>query len=164
LDAVYSSHNIEHLYHHEVAPALHEFRRVLKTNGFLLVTTPDLQEVATHMADGKLEDALYHSPMGPIAAMDILFGHRKSVAAGNRFMAHRSGFTGDTLGAALIHAGFSAAVVRRLPSTFGLAAVAFVAPPTDSLLQAARVLILPAPELVAVLYTRNTVSGHDAPT
>ena len=164
LDAVYSSHNIEHLYHHEVAPALHEFRRVLKTNGFLLVTTPDLQAVATHMADGKLEDALYHSPMGPIAAMDILFGHRKSVAAGNRFMAHRSGFTGDTLGAALIHAGFSAAVVRRLPSTFGLAAVAFVAPPTDSLLQAARVLILPAPELVAVLYTRNTVSGHDAPT
>ena len=96
-----------------------------------------------------------------VAPIDILFGHRNSIAAGNTFMAHRSGFTGGTLGAALIHAGFSAAVVRRLPLMFGLAAVAFVEPPTEASLQAAQGLILPKPELAAVLYTRDTAMCHD---
>jgi len=43
MDAIFSSHNIEHLYPHEVALALSEFKRVLKPDGFLVVTCPDLQ-------------------------------------------------------------------------------------------------------------------------
>ena len=35
VDAVFSSHNIEHLYSHEVPVALAEFRRVLKPTAFL---------------------------------------------------------------------------------------------------------------------------------
>jgi predicted SAM-dependent methyltransferase len=35
VDALFSSHNIEHLYPHEVSMALQEFLRVLKPDGFL---------------------------------------------------------------------------------------------------------------------------------
>ena len=43
VDAVFSSHNIEHLYPHEVPTALIEFKRVLSPGGFALITCPDLQ-------------------------------------------------------------------------------------------------------------------------
>ena len=43
LDAVFSSHNIENLYPHEVPVALSEFLRVLKPDGFVVITCPDLQ-------------------------------------------------------------------------------------------------------------------------
>jgi predicted SAM-dependent methyltransferase len=42
-DAVYSAHNIEHLYPHEVPLALKAMRRVLKSDGFVILTCPDLQ-------------------------------------------------------------------------------------------------------------------------
>src|SRR3954451_8011278 len=44
VDAVWSSHNLEHLYAHEVPVALAEFYRVLRPGGFLLITMPDLQQ------------------------------------------------------------------------------------------------------------------------
>ena len=44
-DAIYSSHNIEHLYAHEVELALNEMSRVLKDDGFLIITCPDLKSV-----------------------------------------------------------------------------------------------------------------------
>ncbi len=47
VDAIFSSHNIEHLYAHEVPVALAEFLRVLKPDGFLVVTCPDLPTGAT---------------------------------------------------------------------------------------------------------------------
>src|ERR1700752_1954577 len=36
-DAVYSSHNIEHIYAHEVPVALGEFHRVLRSGGFVMI-------------------------------------------------------------------------------------------------------------------------------
>lgn len=106
MDAVWSSHNIEHLYAHEVGIALKEFLRVLKPGGFILITCPDLQAVAALIAEGKLEDAAYTSPAGPITPLDIVYGYGRSVAAGNTFMAHRTGFTAQTLANAAIKAGF----------------------------------------------------------
>lgn len=41
VDAVFSSHNIEHLYPHEVPLALAEFKRVLKEDGFVVIACPD---------------------------------------------------------------------------------------------------------------------------
>ncbi len=128
---MYSSHNIEHLYAHEVPVALREMHRVLKPTGFLLITLPDLQEVARHVAEGRLDEALYMSPMGPIAPLDILFGHRPSLEKGNMFMAHRTGFTGGTLAAALIDVGFAAAIVQRNPAAYCLTAIAFRTRPDD---------------------------------
>ena len=46
-DAIWSSHTLEHLYAHEVPIALAEFKRVLKPDGFALVTSPDLETVAS---------------------------------------------------------------------------------------------------------------------
>ena len=54
-DALYSSHAIEHLYAHEVIPALREFLRVLKPDGFALVTCPDLAAIARQVLDGGAE-------------------------------------------------------------------------------------------------------------
>lgn len=107
VDAVFSSHNIEHLYPHEVPLALAEFWRVLSADGFAVITCPDLQSVCALVAQNKLTEAAYTSPAGPIAPLDILYGHRPAMARGNLYMAHRCGFTRQVLQATLKAAGFA---------------------------------------------------------
>jgi predicted SAM-dependent methyltransferase len=125
VDAVFSSHNIEHLYPHEVSLALAEFLRVLKPDGLFVVTCPDLQSVCKLIAEDKLTDAAYTSPAGPIAPIDILYGLRSSMAKGNLYMAHRCGFTQKVLTATLQAAGFKAvATMARVHPYFDLWAVA----------------------------------------
>lgn len=106
VDAIFSSHNIEHLYPHEVPLALKEFLRVLKPDGFLVVTCPDLKSVCGLVAEDKLTEAAYTSPAGPIAPLDILYGLRQSMARGNLYMAHRCGFTQKVLDSTLRAYGF----------------------------------------------------------
>jgi SAM-dependent methyltransferase len=142
-DAVFSSHNLEHLYPHEVPLALREFRRVLKPDGFALITLPDLQSVAQQIAEGRLDDPAYVSPMGPVAPLDILYGFRPSLACGNLFMAHRTGFTGKTLGDALLAAGFAGTLVQRHPSSLTLWAVGFCRSPDEAEFRAAQQRFLP---------------------
>lgn len=128
VDAIFSSHNIEHLYPHEVPAALAEFKRVLKPDGFVVITCPDLQSVAALIAEDKLTEAAYTAPAGPIAPLDILYGHRPQLAAGNLYMAHRCGFTKKVLSGTLQSAGFSSvATTRRTTPFFDLWAVATVA-------------------------------------
>ncbi len=106
VNAIWSSHNIEHLYPHEVPIALGECYRALKPGGIVLITLPDIQKVAEYVAAGKLETPLYISPAGEIAALDILYGLGTSIANGNYYMAHRTGFTAETLKNKLMDAGF----------------------------------------------------------
>lgn len=113
VDAVWSSHNLEHLYSHEVPIALREFLRVLKPGGFALLTMPDLQKAAEYLARGQMEETVYQSPAGPIAAIDICFGHRASVARGNEFMAHKTGFSAGSLTKKLTDSGFQKVRVER---------------------------------------------------
>jgi len=126
VDAIYSSHNIEHLYPHEVPLALAEFLRVLKPDGFFVVTCPDLQSVCALIADDKLTDAAYSSPAGPIAPLDILYGHRPAMAQGNLYMAHRCGFTQKVLDGTLRASGFQtvASMARGFAPNFDLFALA----------------------------------------
>jgi SAM-dependent methyltransferase len=131
-DAVFSSHNLEHLYAHEVPLALREFRRVLKPSGLALITLPDLQAVAQLLADGSLTEPAYQSPLGPIAPIDILYGFRPALALNNLYMAHHTGFTGHSLLSALTEAGFAVATVQRNPPAFCLWAIGFATVPTDS--------------------------------
>jgi predicted SAM-dependent methyltransferase len=124
VDAVFSSHNIEHLYPHEVPAALKEFVRVLKPDGFAVITCPDLQSVCALVAEDKLTEPAYTSPAGPIAPIDILYGHRPSMANGNLFMAHRCGFTKKVLVQTLRAAGFAGVAAMARPKSFDLWAVA----------------------------------------
>jgi len=113
VDAIYSAHNIEHVYAHEVPQVLKEFLRVLKPDGFLVVTCPDLQTVCQLVAEDKLGDAAYTSPAGPITPLDILYGHGEALAGGHLYMAHKTGFTLKTLTQALHAAGFATSAGKR---------------------------------------------------
>jgi len=128
VDAVYSSHNIEHLYAHEVPLALSEFRRVLKPEGYAIIRCPDIQQVAEMVAQGKLLDTAYTSPAGPITPLDIVYGHRASIAQGNAFMAHKTAFTLKVLKQACIDAGFGMVDGKANKGAFSLSALALVQP------------------------------------
>ena len=130
MDAVWSSHNLEHLLAHEVPRALGEFLRVLKSGGFVLITLPDLQSVARLIAQDRLEEPAYTSPAGPISPIDMVYGHRGYIAQGKLSMAHRTGFTARTLEDALAHAGFACAEVKR-GNAFDLWAIAHKTLPVD---------------------------------
>lgn len=125
VDALFSSHNLEHLYAHEVIQALREFLRVLKPEGFAVITCPDVQSVAELVAQDKLLEPCYLSPAGPISPIDILWGHRPSLARGNYYMAHKVGFTQSVLVGALRQAGFATvASMKRGAPFFDLWALA----------------------------------------
>lgn len=124
IDAIFSSHNIEHLYYHETLVALAEFRRILKTTGFCIITCPDLQSVCSLIANDKLLETAYVSAVGPISPLDILYGHSQSIFQGNYFMAHRCGFTKKTLEQILFQSGFKSIKVIQRPEYFDLWALA----------------------------------------
>lgn len=115
VDAVYSAHNIEHVYAHEVPVVLAEFLRVLKSNGFAVITCPDLQSVCALVAQDKLTEAAYQSQAVAITPLDILYGHGSALAAGHHYMAHKCGFTEKSLTAALQAAGFQTVAGKRRP-------------------------------------------------
>lgn len=124
VQAIFSSHNIEHLYPHEVPVALAEFLRVLTDDGFAVITCPDLRSVCALIAEDKLTEPAYQSPAGPIAPLDILYGHRPAMARGNLYMAHRCGFTQKVLSGTLQAAGFKSVAAMARPRHFDLWALA----------------------------------------
>jgi SAM-dependent methyltransferase len=135
VDAVYSAHNLEHLYPHEVAIALSEFLRVLKPDGFVVLTCPDLKSIAQLVAQDKLDEPAYISPAGPISPIDMLYGLRSSIAKGNHYMAHRCGFTGKTLMSAFLSAGFKKVIAaHREAPAFDLWIVGTKHAPDDAVL------------------------------
>lgn len=105
-DAVFSSHAIEHLYAHEVIPAFREFCRVIRPDGFVLVTCPDLMAISRLILTQGVETIAYQSPAGPIRPIDMLFGHSRSIGAGMVAMAHRTGFTAPRLARVALESGF----------------------------------------------------------
>jgi predicted SAM-dependent methyltransferase len=127
VDAVYSSHNIEHIYPHEVPVALKEFHRVLNDDGIVFIRCPDLQTVCESVVNDKLLAPLYEAPNGePISPIDILFGNRQEIAGGNEYMTKKCGFTYSVLDRMFSEAGFKARYGGRIPLNGGeLALVAF---------------------------------------
>lgn len=105
VDAVYSNHNLEHLFDFEIPVALSEFYRVLKPGGLVCIGVPNLKAVAWQVAQGNLEGTLYESPAGPIAAIDCIFGYRK-FTKDNPNQLHKTGFTPGTLRKKMKAAGF----------------------------------------------------------
>lgn len=114
VDAVWTSHLLEHLYGCEVPQALREFHRVLRPGGVAMIFAPDLQAAAERIAQGRGEEPLYTSGLGPVCAMDMVYGFGPALAAGNILMAHRTGFTAAILERLLGEAGFIGVTVHRL--------------------------------------------------
>ena len=125
VDAVYSAYNIDHIYAHEVPIALGEFFRVLKDDGFVVIKCPDLQSVAAAIAQDKLLDTLYISPIGPISAIDIMYGNRQEISDGNNYMEKKVGFTYSVLNGSFAEVGFKTRYGGRSQNAFELTLVAF---------------------------------------
>lgn len=123
-DAVYSSHSIEHLYPHEVPVALAAFHRVLTSDGIAIIRCPDLQTIGERLAAGDIETPLYTSTMGPVAPLDMLYGFRPALQAGNLYMAHHTGFTSKSLQKACLEAQFQSILCARRTSAHELWAIA----------------------------------------
>ena len=125
VDAIYSAYNIDHIYPHEVPLALKEFHRVLKVDGIAIIRCPDIQSVCEIVAEDKLLEPLYESPIGPVFPIDILFGSRKDIAKGNEYMAKKVGFTYSVLNSSFGEAGFEARYGGRVKARWELSMVAF---------------------------------------
>ena len=143
VDAVFSSHNIEHIFPHEVPTALSEFYRVLNDDGMVVITCPDIQSTGEAIAQGKLLEPLYDSPMGPVTAFDIIFGHRETTVDGNIFMIHKGGFTYSSLDRAFSEAGFETRVGGRRLEACDLYLIAFKQKQADEDVQNAAVSFIP---------------------
>ena len=124
IDAIYTYHNIEHVYPHEVEIVLNEFLRVLKYDGIVVLTCPDLQSACEYIAKDKLFEILYDSDSGQMTPMDILYGLSGELKRGNHFMAHKSGFTYSALLGAFIHAGFKKWIGGRRSKSYELCLIA----------------------------------------
>lgn len=131
-DALFSSHGIEHLYWHDVPLAFTEFKRVLKDDGFVVITCPDVQAAAAMIAEDRMFEKAYESPAGAITPFDILYSYRPFVKANPQWMAHHCGFTITTLIATLKEAGFAAVLGARRPDAFDLWVLASKSPRTQA--------------------------------
>jgi len=126
VDAIFSSHNIEHIFPHEVSIALKEFYRVLKDDGMVVLACPDLQSVCEAVVNDKLLEPLYETSLGDkIAPIDILYGWRAPIAEGNEYMAHKGGFTYSVLNGAFLEAGFKMNYGGRNPERWELFIISF---------------------------------------
>ena len=143
VDAVYSSHNIEHIFPYQVPIALREFYRVLKEDGMVVITCPDLQSVCKAVVQDKLLEPLYESDIGPISTIDILYGHRGFIAQGNEYMAHKGGFTYSTLDKAFYEAGFKIRYGGRRPADWDLFLVALKQEKSDEEIKKIALQFLP---------------------
>ena len=114
------------MFHKEVPIALKEFYRVLKDDGIVVITCPDLQSVCEAVVNDKLLEPLYETTEGhPISPIDILYGWRLPIAQGNEYMAHKGGFTYSALNASFFEAGFKARYGGRSLDSWSLFLVAF---------------------------------------
>jgi protein O-GlcNAc transferase len=142
VDAVYSSHTLEHLYAHELPLALAEMKRVLKPDGIMVATVPDLQAAARMIAEDRLFETAYQSPSGPITPFDMVYSYRGFVSRDRPYMAHHGGFTLTTLIDAVKGAGFAAVTGKRRP--FELWVLSVPEPMADDQLQQLSVVVLPS--------------------
>jgi hypothetical protein len=123
-DAAFTAHSLERLYAHEVGPALSQIQRVLKADGYFIVSCADIQSACALVAEDKLLEPAYESPAGPVSPIDILYGFRPALAAGYERHACKCGFTSRSLIGALAQTGFGSIWSARNPATFTLVALA----------------------------------------
>ena len=134
-DAVYCSHNLEHYYPHDVPRVLRGFIHVLKPDGFAEIRVPDLAWVMRTVVEKRMDidDVLYDSPAGPILVRDVFYGwHVEIERSGQDFYAHKTGFSANSLCAALKASGFLAGAVCEPLAPYEVRGVGFLRVPSDA--------------------------------
>jgi SAM-dependent methyltransferase len=96
VDAIWASHVVEHNYFHDLPKIFNSMLRVLKPNGFVVIRVPDIGSIANQI-ENNLLDTLYESSIGPISAIDMIYGHRGLTESWGEGMAHKTGFTKKSL-------------------------------------------------------------------
>ena len=117
-------------------------KRVLKPDGIMVATVPDLQAAARMIAEDRLFETAYQSPSGPITPFDMVYSYRGFVSRDRPYMAHHGGFTLTTLIDAVKGAGFAAVTGKRRP--FELWVLSVPEPMADDQLQQLSVVVLPS--------------------
>lgn len=111
---------------------------MLKPAGFAEIRVPDIGGLIKHMVAQNIEinQILYDSPAGPISAHDVFYGFGAQIrASGKDYYAHKTGFTSDSLSAALFAGGFPVLCFAPPLSDWELHVFAFKQQPGDALLQ-----------------------------
>ena len=133
-DAIYSSHNIEHLYIHEAITAVKGFNRILKKNGYVMIVCPDLISTCEALLEkGSLEPLYYIKNAKTkqldknlyVSAIDILYGWRNELQKGNYYMAHKSGYTEKSLTALFIQNSFKFVAATSRKEYYDINLIAF---------------------------------------
>jgi len=135
-DAVHCSHNLEHVYRHDVPKVLAGFMHVLKRTGWAEIAVPDVQALVESMVrEGRdLDSVWYRCGGGPISYHDVLYGWGSQMEDGNLYYAHRCGFTEKSLGKVLREAGFASVRIAR--DGYSLVAFAFKTRPNAETVRA----------------------------
>lgn len=134
-DAVYCSHNLEHFYKHDCDRVLTGFRHVLKPEGFVDVSVPDLMAVMRHVVKTgmDIEDVLFRLHVGMITVRDVIYGWSAEIErSGVDYFAHKTGFSERSLLAALLQAGFAEAFAFLAPEVLELRVIGFKTRATDA--------------------------------
>lgn len=147
VDAVWASHVLEHIYWHEIPTVLAGFNRVLKPHGYAIIRTPNLETIADRIANDLL-GKVYDSPAGPVATIDMIYGHRGMVQRDGDFMSHKTGFTSNSMAIILDNLGYKALLLKT--HTDLITVIYKNTPPWDVLKKLAEYYSIDNPNIIEV--------------
>ena len=115
VDGVWINHILQRLTFPEAAAVLIEAVRMLKEGGELLISVPDMQLAANYLARAEGEAEMFRAPVGPVTAVDMMYGYQRAIEAGDTSRIHKSGYNAESLGYFVRHAGVCNLHVQRHP-------------------------------------------------
>ena len=104
VDAIFSSHNLEHLHKEDAKAALLTYHDKLKSGGLCIIVVPNFELACKHIAEGR-DYPVYFSPAGGISALDMIYGYSK-YTQNNVYMRHQWGYTRKSLISLFDDSGF----------------------------------------------------------
>jgi hypothetical protein len=111
-DAVWMPHLLQRLFLFDGAQVLTRIFRLLREEGFVLLTLPDGQLAATYLAHARAHEPLFEAAAGAVTAHDLLYGFGKNMEHGHLHLAHRAAYSGEALSLMLREAGFCNITVK----------------------------------------------------
>jgi SAM-dependent methyltransferase len=94
IDCLWASHILEHQYWHEIPQIFSNIRRVLKDDGFVVITVPDIGAIADRIKDSLIDPI---PEFNGLSALDIIYGDRNRLRKGGIGELHKIAFTLQTL-------------------------------------------------------------------